>query len=74
MLNYCDVFYFHHDQVLTEDDQLRKIDAEGPLSELEYWKKKHSKFSSIVNHMKSEECNAVVMVLHIRRSKMIKVI
>uniref|UniRef100_A0A3B5PR00 Dynein heavy chain tail domain-containing protein n=1 Tax=Xiphophorus maculatus TaxID=8083 RepID=A0A3B5PR00_XIPMA len=61
------------EQVLTEDDQLRKIDAEGPLSELEYWKKKHSKFSSIVNHMKSEECNAVVMVLHIRRSKMIKV-
>ncbi|XP_054882887.1 dynein axonemal heavy chain 8-like [Poeciliopsis prolifica] len=50
------------EQVLTEDDQLRKIDAEGPLSELEYWKKKHSKFSSIVNHMKSEECNAVVMV------------
>uniref|UniRef100_A0A3P9NGZ4 Dynein axonemal heavy chain 8 n=1 Tax=Poecilia reticulata TaxID=8081 RepID=A0A3P9NGZ4_POERE len=61
------------EQVLTEDDQLRKIDAEGPLSELEYWKKKHLKFSSIVNHMKSEECNAVVMVLHIRRSKMIKV-
>uniref|UniRef100_A0A3B3YBZ9 AAA+ ATPase domain-containing protein n=1 Tax=Poecilia mexicana TaxID=48701 RepID=A0A3B3YBZ9_9TELE len=61
------------EQVLTEDDQLRKIDAEGPLSELEYWKKKHLKFSSIVNHMKSEECNAVLMVLHIRRSKMIKV-
>uniref|UniRef100_A0A3B3UDU7 Dynein heavy chain tail domain-containing protein n=1 Tax=Poecilia latipinna TaxID=48699 RepID=A0A3B3UDU7_9TELE len=72
-LNYGDIFYFRHDQVLTEDDQLRKIDAEGPLSELEYWKKKHLKFSSIVNHMKSEECNAVVMVLHIRRSKMIKV-
>ncbi|XP_035999780.1 dynein heavy chain 8, axonemal [Fundulus heteroclitus] len=61
------------EQVLTEDDQLRKIDHEGPLSELEHWKKKHLQFNSIVNHTKSEECKAVVMVLYIRRSKMIKV-
>ncbi|KAM4740016.1 dynein axonemal heavy chain 8-like [Anableps anableps] len=61
------------EQVLTEDNQLRKVDYEGPLSELEYWKKKHLQFSSIINHTKSKECKAVVMVLHIRRSKMIKV-
>ncbi|KAM4579488.1 dynein axonemal heavy chain 8-like, partial [Fundulus diaphanus] len=61
------------EQVLTKDDQLRKIDSEGPLSELEHWKKKHLQFNSIVNHTKSEECKAVVMVLYIRRSKMIKV-
>ncbi|KAK5607192.1 Dynein heavy chain 8, axonemal [Crenichthys baileyi] len=61
------------EQVLTMDDQLRKIDSEGPLSELEYWKKKYLQFTYIVNHTKSKECKAVVMVLHIQRSKMMKV-
>uniref|UniRef100_A0A3Q3F240 Dynein, axonemal, heavy chain 5 like n=1 Tax=Kryptolebias marmoratus TaxID=37003 RepID=A0A3Q3F240_KRYMA len=61
------------EQVLIESDQLRKQDNMGPLSELEYWKRMSLRFNSIISHIKSPECKTVVMVLHIRRSKMMKV-
>lgn len=61
-------------QVLIENDQLRKEDdSAGPLSELKHWKKMSLRFNSIISHIKSPECKAVVMVLHISRSKAMKV-
>uniref|UniRef100_A0A8C4E9U5 AAA+ ATPase domain-containing protein n=1 Tax=Dicentrarchus labrax TaxID=13489 RepID=A0A8C4E9U5_DICLA len=66
-------FCIHNLQVLIESDQLRKgDDSAGPLSELEHWKKMSSRFNSIINHIKGPECKAVVMVLHISHSKIMK--
>lgn len=61
-------------QVLIESDQLRKgVESAGPLSELEHWKRMSLRFNSIISHIKGPECKAVVMVLHISNSKIIKV-
>lgn len=66
--------YLSH-QVLLESDQLRKTDDfAGPLCELQYWQKMSLRFNSIVSHVKGPECKAVVMVLHISRSKLMKVL
>lgn len=72
-INYT-ILCIHNHQVLIESDQLRKgVDSAGPLSELEHWKKMSLKFNSIINHIKGQECKAVVMVLYISHSKIIKV-
>ncbi|XP_068458453.1 dynein axonemal heavy chain 8-like [Clinocottus analis] len=66
-------WYKQIEKVLIESDQLRKEDdSAGPLSELEHWKKMSLRFNSIINHIKNPECKAVVMVLHISRSKNMK--
>ncbi|XP_078119766.1 dynein axonemal heavy chain 8-like [Sander vitreus] len=66
-------WYKKIEQVLIESDQLRKgVDSAGPLSELEHWKKMSLRFNSIINHIKGPECKAVVMVLHISHSKIMK--
>ncbi|KAM8851316.1 dynein axonemal heavy chain 8-like isoform 1-T4 [Spinachia spinachia] len=66
-------WYKQIEQVLIESDQLRKgVDSAGPLSELEHWKNMSSRFNSIITHIKGPECKAVVMVLHISHSKMMK--
>ncbi|CAG5978557.1 unnamed protein product [Menidia menidia] len=62
------------EQVLIESDLLRKEDdSAGPLSELEHWKRMSLRYSSIISHIKSPECKAVVMVLHLSHSKIMKV-
>ncbi|KAJ8009361.1 hypothetical protein DPEC_G00088090 [Dallia pectoralis] len=62
------------EQVLTECDQIRKeADSSGPLTELEHWKRMSAKFNSIIEHIKGTECKALVSVLHINRSKTLKV-
>nr|XP_046263890.1 dynein axonemal heavy chain 8-like isoform X2 [Scatophagus argus] len=61
------------EKVLIESDLLRTVvDSEGPLSELEHWNKMFLKFNSIISHIKGQECKAVTMVLHIGRSKTMK--
>uniref|UniRef100_A0A8C3AGP9 Dynein heavy chain tail domain-containing protein n=1 Tax=Cyclopterus lumpus TaxID=8103 RepID=A0A8C3AGP9_CYCLU len=65
-------WYKQIEEVLKENDSIRKeVDSAGLLSELEHWEKMSLQFNSIINHIKGPECKAVVMVLHIRRSKMI---
>ncbi|XP_075316794.1 dynein axonemal heavy chain 8-like [Odontesthes bonariensis] len=62
------------EQVLMESDLLRKEDdSAGPLSELEHWKRMSLQYNSIIDHIKSPECKAVVMVLHLNHSKIMKV-
>uniref|UniRef100_A0A8C6U862 Dynein heavy chain tail domain-containing protein n=1 Tax=Neogobius melanostomus TaxID=47308 RepID=A0A8C6U862_9GOBI len=59
--------------VLLEVDQLRRLDGSaGPLSELEHWKQMSLKFDSVLNHIQSSECKAVVKVLCISKSKTMK--
>ncbi|XP_076601065.1 dynein axonemal heavy chain 8-like [Chaetodon auriga] len=66
-------WYKQIEQVLIESEQLRKeVDSAGPLSELEHWKKMSFRFNSIISHIKGPECKAVVMVLHISHSKIMK--
>ncbi|KAM6989324.1 dynein axonemal heavy chain 8-like [Tautogolabrus adspersus] len=62
-------WYKQIEQILIESDSQRKVaDAEGPLAELEHWKKMSIKFNSIINHIRGPECMAVVFVLHISYS------
>ncbi|XP_027145030.1 dynein heavy chain 8, axonemal isoform X2 [Larimichthys crocea] len=66
-------WYKQIEQILLESDQLRKgVDTGGPLTELDHWKKMSIRFNSIISHIKSPECKAVLMVLHISKSKMMK--
>ncbi|XP_067331791.1 dynein axonemal heavy chain 8-like [Channa argus] len=66
-------WYTQIEQVLLESDQLRKeVNSPGPLSEVEHWKRMSFRFNSIISHIKGPECKAVVMVLHISHSAVIK--
>jgi dynein heavy chain len=61
------------EQILTKSDQMRKeADNVGPRVELEYWKKRMAQFNSLLAHARSKECKAVVGVLHIAKSKLLK--
>ena len=51
----------------------KEADNVGPRVELEYWKKRMAQFNSLLAHAKSKECKAVVGVLHIAKSKLLKV-
>ncbi|NXH58517.1 DYH5 protein, partial [Rhabdornis inornatus] len=60
-------------KVLAENDQLRKeADDLGPRAELDYWKKKLSKFSYLMEQLKSPDVKAVLGVLTAAKSKLLK--
>ncbi|XP_054622281.1 dynein axonemal heavy chain 8-like [Dunckerocampus dactyliophorus] len=62
------------DQVLLETLALKHgLVTEGPLSELEYWKQTFLKFNTILTHINSSKCRAVIAVLKICRSKTLQV-
>ncbi|XP_027744230.1 dynein heavy chain 5, axonemal isoform X4 [Empidonax traillii] len=62
------------EQVLTENDQVRKeADDLGPRAELDYWKKKLSKFNYLMEQLKSPDVKAVLGVLTAAKSKLLKV-
>ncbi|NXL61516.1 DYH5 protein, partial [Chordeiles acutipennis] len=61
------------EQVLAENDQLRKeADDLGPRAELDYWKKKLSKFNYLTDQLKSPDVKAVLGVLTAAKSKLLK--
>ncbi|XP_065523675.1 dynein axonemal heavy chain 5 [Lathamus discolor] len=61
------------EQVLAENDQLRKeADDLGPRAELDYWKKRLSKFNYLTGQLKSPDVKAVLGVLTAAKSKMLK--
>lgn len=63
-----------HSQVLAENNQLRKeADDLGPRAELEYWKKRLSKFNYLLDQLKSPDVKAVLAVLAAAKSKLLKV-
>ncbi|XP_051576060.1 dynein axonemal heavy chain 5 [Myxocyprinus asiaticus] len=62
------------EQVLAESDQLRKeADDLGPRAELDHWKKRMSRFNYLLDQLKSPEVKAVLGVLLVAKSKLIKV-
>ncbi|XP_032555884.1 dynein heavy chain 5, axonemal isoform X6 [Chiroxiphia lanceolata] len=61
------------EQVLAENDQVRKeADDLGPRAELDYWKKKLSKFDYLVEQLKSPDVKTVLGVLTAAKSKLLK--
>lgn len=61
-------------QVLAESDQLRKeADDLGPRAELDHWKKRMSRFNYLLDQLKSPDVKAVLGVLLMAKSKLIKV-
>ncbi|XP_077576575.1 dynein axonemal heavy chain 5 isoform X2 [Stigmatopora nigra] len=61
------------ERVLAESDQLRK-EAEdlGPRAELEHWKKRMSRFNYLLDQLKSPDVKAILGVLLMAKSKIIK--
>ncbi|NXW85426.1 DYH5 protein, partial [Alopecoenas beccarii] len=60
-------------KVLAENDQLRKEgDDLGPRAELDYWKKRLTKFSYLTEQLKSPDVKAVLGVLTAAKSKLLK--
>ncbi|KFQ30560.1 Dynein heavy chain 5, axonemal, partial [Mesitornis unicolor] len=61
------------EQILAENDQLRKeADDLGPRAELDYWKKRLTKFSYLTDQLKSPDVKAVLGVLAVAKSKLLK--
>ena len=51
----------------------KEADDTGPLAELEYWKQRTSKFSCLVDQIKTQPCRGVITTLVAAKSKIIKV-
>ncbi|XP_075868615.1 dynein axonemal heavy chain 5 isoform X3 [Nelusetta ayraudi] len=61
------------EQVLAESDQLRKeADDLGPRAELDHWKKRMSRFNYLLEQLKSPDVKAVLGVVLMAKSKLIK--
>ncbi|XP_030605717.1 dynein heavy chain 5, axonemal isoform X1 [Archocentrus centrarchus] len=61
------------EQVLAESDQLRKeADDLGPRAELDHWKKRMTRFNYLLDQLKSPDVKAVLGVLLMAKSKLIK--
>ncbi|XP_064201033.1 dynein axonemal heavy chain 5 isoform X1 [Anguilla rostrata] len=61
------------EQVLAESNQLRKeADDLGPRAELDHWKKRMSRFNYLLDQLKSPDVKAVLGVLMVAKSKLIK--
>ena len=51
----------------------KEADDTGPLAELEYWKHRTTKFSCLVDQIKTQPCRGVISTLNIAKAKIIKV-
>uniref|UniRef100_A0A8B9IM28 Dynein axonemal heavy chain 5 n=1 Tax=Anser cygnoides TaxID=8845 RepID=A0A8B9IM28_ANSCY len=60
-------------EILAENDQLRReADDLGPRAELDYWKRRLSKFSYLMDQLKNPDMKAVLGVLTAAKSKLLK--
>ncbi|XP_027732137.1 dynein heavy chain 8, axonemal [Vombatus ursinus] len=67
------LWYKQIEQVLIESEQMRKeADDSGPLTELEHWKRMSAKFDFIIEQIKGPDCKAVINVLNVAHSKILK--
>ncbi|XP_062835458.1 dynein axonemal heavy chain 5 isoform X2 [Anolis carolinensis] len=61
------------EQVIAENSQLRKeADDLGPRAELDHWKKRLSKFNYLLDQLKTPDVKAVLGVLTVAKSKLLK--
>ncbi|NXC67641.1 DYH8 protein, partial [Anhinga anhinga] len=67
------IWYRQIERVLIESKQMRKeADDSGPLTELEHWKCMSAKFNFIIEQIKGPNCKAVISVLNVAHSKLLK--
>ncbi|XP_075002904.1 dynein axonemal heavy chain 8 isoform X1 [Calonectris borealis] len=67
------IWYRQIERVLIESKQMRKeADDSGPLTELEHWKCMSAKFNFIIEQIKGPNCKAVINVLNVGHSKLLK--
>ncbi|KAM5298313.1 dynein axonemal heavy chain 8 [Ctenodactylus gundi] len=67
------VWYKQIEQVLIESEQMRKeADDSGPLTELQHWKCMSAKFNYIIEQIKGPSCRAIINVLTVAHSKLLK--
>ncbi|NXF53111.1 DYH8 protein, partial [Oceanites oceanicus] len=67
------IWYRQIEQVLVESKQMRKeADDSGPLTELEHWKCMSAKFNFIIEQIKGPNCKAVINVLNVGHSKLLR--
>jgi dynein heavy chain, axonemal len=60
------------EQILTESDQIRsEFNDIGPRHELEFWKKRTSKFNYLIDQLKTHEVKAALGVLLAAKSRII---
>ncbi|CAF0723345.1 unnamed protein product [Didymodactylos carnosus] len=61
------------EQVLAESEQIRReADNIGPRAELEYWKKRMTKFNFLLDQIKGTDVKAVLTILQTAKSKLIQ--
>ncbi|KAJ0182474.1 hypothetical protein K1T71_001843 [Dendrolimus kikuchii] len=59
--------------VLVQSQQLRREPSNiGPLAELDYWRRQLTKFTSIIEHIKSTPCHMYLHTLIRAKSKLLK--
>ena len=51
----------------------KEADDTGPMAELEHWRMRMAKFNSLVEQINAFDCRAVLRILHIAKSKTLKV-
>ncbi|NWR45019.1 DYH8 protein, partial [Regulus satrapa] len=67
------IWYRQIEQVLIESKQLRREAKDsGPLMELENWKYMSAKLNFIIEQIKGQNCKAVISVLKVAHSKILK--
>ena len=60
--------------MLAESEQMRReADDTGPMAELEHWRQLTAKFNAILEQIKHPRCKMVINILHIAKSKVLKV-
>ncbi|CAF4427698.1 unnamed protein product, partial [Didymodactylos carnosus] len=61
------------EQVLAESEQIRReADNIGPRAELEYWKKRMTKFNFLLDQIKGADVKGVLTILQTAKSKLIQ--
>ncbi|KAL2306085.1 hypothetical protein Nmel_003990 [Mimus melanotis] len=67
------IWYKQIEHVLIESKQLRReVKDSGPLMELEDWKYMSAKLNFIIEQIKGQNCKAVINVLKVAHSKILK--
>ena len=62
------------DQMLSESEQMRReADDTGPYAEFEHWRQLNARFNSVLEQIRSHECRMAIQILHISKSKILKV-
>ena len=61
--------------MLTANEQMRReADDTGPLAEIEHWCQLSVRVNALLEQTKTHECKMAIGILHVARSKLMKVI